>query len=107
MADHYWDNGTRVQLAPTIDREPQRSRGSSDRREQPLQDKMNKTAPLGGYGAAPSSPASAATRIRATESLFTETSNTFATKSAKSGHNAVQQISAGLSRYRRFRAGVP
>jgi hypothetical protein len=41
---------------------------------------MNKTAALGRDSAAPSSPASAANRIRATESLFVRAINNFCNK---------------------------
>src|SRR5262245_57099007 len=61
-------------------REPRLSCEPSDRREQPLQDKMNKTAASGRNSAAPSSPASAANRIRTTESLFAEAINEFCNK---------------------------
>jgi len=63
----------RAHYAPTTDQGLQQSRERGDRPQQPHPDGMNKTAAFDRGSAAPSSsPASAADRVRATESLFTE-----------------------------------
>src|SRR5215831_2309352 len=80
MADRCPDNGLQAWHGPTTGRELQRPHEPSDRRESPLQDKTRKTADLGRDCAAPSSPDSAANRIRATESLFARTINDFCNK---------------------------
>jgi hypothetical protein len=74
------ESATDLEYRLVTGREPQRSCEPSDRREQPLQEKMNKTAALGRDSAAPSSPASAANRMTTTESLFAEGINDFCNK---------------------------
>src|SRR5215831_16768562 len=92
MADRCPDNGLQAWHGPTTGRELQRPHEPSDRRESPLQDKTRKTADLGRDCAAPSSPDSAANRIRATESLFARTINDFCNKICQKATFALQQI---------------
>src|SRR6266511_4500224 len=65
---------------PTTNREPQQSCEPGDRAELPHQAETNKAVALGRDGAAPSSLASTANRMTATESLFFGTINDFRNK---------------------------
>src|SRR5215471_10634514 len=77
MADRAENNKVPTRNAPNSDQEPQRSRGPDDRPTPPPRDEMNRKTAPGRDSAAPSSPDSAANRIRATESLFARTINDF------------------------------
>src|SRR3954453_18213046 len=87
-------------------REPQRSCEPSDRREQPRQEKMNKTAALGRDSAAPSSPASAANRMTTTESLFAKGINDFCNKICQEPTFGLPRYSIILSAWTRIRSGI-
>src|SRR5215470_19575163 len=80
MADRAENNKVPTRNAPNSDQEPQRSRGPDDRPTPPPRDEMNRKTAPGRDAAAPSSPDSAANRIRATESLFARTINDFCNK---------------------------
>src|SRR5215470_8626409 len=80
MADRAENNKVPTRNAPNSDQEPQRSRGPDDRPTPPPRDEMNRKTAPGRDSAAPSSPDSAANRIRATESLFARTINDFCNK---------------------------
>src|SRR5207342_3499206 len=79
-ADLFWSKRARARNEPKINREPQQSREPGDRAGLLHQDKMNRTAALDRDRAAPSSPASTANRMTATESLLPEIINDFFNK---------------------------
>src|SRR5215467_11026738 len=108
MADRAENNKVPTRNAPNSDQEPQRSRGPDDRPTPPPRDEMNRKTAPGRDAAAPSSPDSAANRIRATESLFARTINDFCNKICHNRTQAPQQksfdnvISAGKQCRRQF-----
>src|SRR5215207_3845043 len=75
-----WGKTARARYEPTTNRERRPSCERGDLPESPHQEKMNKKAALGGDPTAPSSSASAANRMTATESLFPEIINDFCNK---------------------------
>src|SRR6185503_5625201 len=79
-ADLFWSKRAQARNEPKINREPQQSREPGDRAGLLHQDKMNRTAALDRDRAAPSSPASTANRMTATESLLPEIINDFFNK---------------------------
>src|SRR5215471_9544016 len=92
MADRAENNKVPTRNAPNSDQEPQRSRGPDDRPTPPPRDEMNRKTAPGRDSAAPSSPHSAANRIKATESLFARTINDFRNKICQKRTCAVRQI---------------